>query len=95
MPYIAESRRKQLDDQISELINKMITLDQDSLVRLSPGDLNYIFTKLAIGFSNSKGISYQTFNDVLGALEGAKLELYRRLIAGYEDYKAKQNGDVY
>jgi hypothetical protein len=33
--------------------------------------------------------------DVVGALECAKLELYRRLAAPYEDQKIKLNGDAY
>lgn len=33
--------------------------------------------------------------DILGALEGAKLELYRRKISPYEDIKIEENGDVY
>jgi hypothetical protein len=40
------------------------------------------------------GISYQRINDVMGALEGAKLELYRRTATPYEDEKIKTNGDV-
>jgi hypothetical protein len=39
--------------------------------------------------------SYQSINDVLGALEGAKLEFYRRIAAPYEDTKIQENGDVY
>ena len=31
---------------------------------------------------------------MIGALESAKLELYRRSIALYEDTKIKENGDV-
>ena len=38
---------------------------------------------------------YQHVNDALGALEGAKLELYRRVAAPYENDKAVQHGDVY
>ncbi len=38
---------------------------------------------------------YQTYNDILGALEGAKLELYRRQIGPYEETAIKRNGDVY
>jgi len=33
-------------------------------------------------------------NDAIGALEGAKLELYRRVISKYEDKKIMENGDV-
>ena len=31
----------------------------------------------------------------MGALECAKLELYRRVAAPYEDVKIMENGDVY
>ena len=29
------------------------------------------------------------------ALEGAKLEFYRRIVAPYEELKIKENGEVY
>lgn len=58
------------------------------------GELNYAITDL-IQFYLGSAPNYQRYNDVLGALEGAKLELYRRRIAPYEDTKIKQNGDVY
>lgn len=61
----------------------------------TPGELNYSFTELIKKYLVFKGESYQTYNDILGALEGAKLELYRRKIAIYEDLKIKENGDVY
>ena len=32
---------------------------------------------------------------VIGALECAKLELYRRIAAPYEDTKIQENGEVY
>ncbi len=35
------------------------------------------------------------FNAVVGALECAKLELYRRMVAPYENGKIAENGDVY
>ncbi len=35
------------------------------------------------------------FNALIGVLESAKLELYRRMIAPYEDVKMKENGDCY
>jgi hypothetical protein len=43
--------------------------------------------------SQPKG--YQTFNDALGALEGAKQEFYRRVVVPYEEQKRFENGDVY
>jgi hypothetical protein len=59
------------------------------------GELNYTFTLFALEYIQRKGLSYQHINDVLGALDGAKLEFYRRLAAPYEDKKIAENGDVY
>ena len=61
----------------------------------SPGQLNYGITSLAVDYVDQHGLSYDTINAVLGALEGAKLEFYRRVAGRYEDEKIKENGDVY
>ena len=61
----------------------------------TPGELNYSITKLLVWYWNSKGHSYQTINDVMGAVEGAKMEFYRRVAVPYEDQKCFDNGDVY
>jgi len=62
---------------------------------VSPGELNYRFTDLCKRYLFDKGESYQTYNDIVGALECAKLEIYRRKISFYEDTKITENGDVY
>lgn len=59
------------------------------------GELNYSITVLLIYYMNCKGKSYQTINDILGALDGASKEFYRRVAAPYEDTKIAENGDVY
>jgi len=58
------------------------------------GELNYSLTCMIQEYLGREP-NYQLFNDVLGALEGCKLELYRRRIAIYENGKIKTNGDVY
>lgn len=86
MPYIKKDRREAwLDDQ------PMLPEFQAD----NAGDLNYVFTEVAQDYLLRKGLKYQHINDVIGALEGAKLELYRRVAAGYEDNKIAENGDVY
>lgn len=57
------------------------------------GELNYLITRLTHIFLGTE-YKYQDLNDAIGALEGAKLELYRRYVAPYEDQKIKENGDV-
>jgi len=59
------------------------------------GELNFAFTKLAIEYVGRHGLSYQTCNDIVGALDGAKAEFQRRVVAPYEDKKIIENGDVY
>ncbi len=60
----------------------------------TPGELNFLITTMIKEYYRTKGICYQTFNDILGALEGAKLEAYRTEIGPYEDEKLKTNGPV-
>ena len=62
---------------------------------LTPGELNYSITMLVKRYIDEHGLCYVTINDVVGALEGAKIEFYRRVAAPYEDRKISENGDVY
>ena len=57
------------------------------------GALNYSIHQLISEYFDQHEINYQTINDVIGVLECAKMELYRRGAAPYEDKKILQNGD--
>lgn len=61
---------------------------------MTEGELNYAITMLCVRYLGSS-YNYHTLNGVIGVLECAKLELYRRMAAPYEDAKMKENGDVY
>jgi hypothetical protein len=92
MPYIKPKDR----EKWASIIESCNAVDSCLLV----GDLNYLITKIVDKYIQQqedihKGEHYQIYNSAIGALECAKLELYRRLIAPYEDIKIKQNGDVY
>lgn len=67
---------------------------RDNDVATSAGELNYLITKTCDNFIGSE-LSYSKINEVIGVLECAKLEMYRRLAAPYEDKKMSENGDVY
>jgi hypothetical protein len=82
MPYIRKERRKVLDKKIRAI--------GDSV--LSYGDLNYVITKLLLGMD---GDSYEDYQNLVGTLECAKQEFYRRQIVPYETKKMEENGDVY
>lgn len=62
----------------------------------TPGELNYAISRLVDDYLLRRGgIRYAHLNEVVGVLECAKLELYRRLAAPYEDGKIAEAGDVY
>lgn len=82
MPYINSLKR-------NYLIPDFNTLPADA------GELNFIFTEIIKQYLKLNGKSYQSINDIVGALEGAKMEFYRRVAAPYEDLKIEENGDVY
>ena len=81
MPYIKPELRSS------------ILLEPESIS--NAGELNYYISTLINNFINQKGKSYAVINESIGALECAKLELYRRIAAPYEDTKIEDNGDVY
>jgi hypothetical protein len=81
MPYIEQKHRE--------------TFMPDLLTPGTAGALNYQITMVIRNYIEIHGLSYQRVNDVIGALEGAKLEFYRRVVAPYEDRKITDNGDVY
>lgn len=86
MPYIDNEQREKIDPLVEQLRD----------VLGSMGDLNYTITRLCDAYlSTEEGIRYSRLNDLVGALECAKLELYRRVAAPYEDLKAQENGDAY
>jgi hypothetical protein len=59
------------------------------------GELTYVLTTVAIRYVEAHGRRFQTFGEVLGALQATSLEFYRRRVADYEDEKIEENGDVY
>ena len=84
MPYIDQKDRQVFEGAIQELTN----------IVMSPGELNYVITRLIHGYVNFHGIKYDYLNDVVGVLENAKIEFLRRVVGPYEDKKAKINGDI-
>lgn len=84
MPYIKKEDRIKFD----ELLDKLGSLIENS------GEFNYCVTSLMQSYIQSHDLKYQYLNDLMGALEGAKLEMYRRIASEYEDEKITSNGDV-
>lgn len=89
MPYIKNERA--------------VALDMDPFPETA-GELNYVFLKSCLRYMNymqdsapmeKVRMGYNLFNDIVGALECCKLEIYRRLVSPYEDGKCKENGDKF
>jgi len=90
MPYIPQTRR---DEIHNELIH-----DENGGLNWAPqnaGDLNFLVTCFIDNYILEHGVRYANVNEMIGALECCKLELYRILIAPYEDVKIAENGGVY
>lgn len=86
MPYIDRRARPHWDE--------MIDVFEEGLIE-TPGDLNYIITRICkIYERHHDSPAYTVKNAIIGVLECAKLEFYRRLVVPYEDTKINQNGDV-
>lgn len=82
MPYLSKQQQEQLTGEFKRMPE-------------DPGELNFAITSLCIKYLASKAGRYCHYNDVIGALESAKLEFYARAVRPYEDEKIKANGDVY
>lgn len=85
MPYIKPADRKSFNLALDNEGERFIT---------NAGELQYVIALLVKDFLGSN-YRYQDLNDVMGALAGAQMEFYRRVVAPYEDTKIKENGDVY
>ena len=95
MPYIKQEHRKQLESSLSNLASTISETAANDISVL-PGLLNYTITclvKRCYATLKTK-MSYADHNAVVGMLDCAKMEFYRRATAPYEDEKVAENGDV-
>lgn len=88
MPYITAEARERI-----ELSGTGVIAPREIK---TVGELNYAITRLLTQFiQNSGGVSYGSCAAARAACHDAADELYRRVVAPYEDAKRKENGDVY
>jgi hypothetical protein len=84
MPYIKDNDRTRIDNI--------------KIIDFSPrnaGELQYVIALFINEYIDRQGLNYQHCNDMLGALSGAQMEFYRKVVAPYEEEKIKSNGSVY
>lgn len=88
MPYIKRAQREKYRAVLIEL--GRIWGSEGAL----PGDLNYIISHILSDRIRQER-RYATINELVGVLECAKLEAYRKIASKYEDLKEQENGAVY
>jgi len=96
MPYINKDKRHVLDDAIENLHHNLAELQLDYPEDNNhEGNLNYIITRLLmLSYGDSESTRYSNINSAIGVLECAKLEMYRKVAAPYEEQKEYENGSV-
>lgn len=93
MPYLIQELRDEHDKHGGKESREYTsTLSFKHLL----GVLNYdAFAKIKAWMkANKTEVSYAMFAGIIGSLVCCILEIYRRLVAPYEDDKIKSNGDV-
>lgn len=91
MPYIKDEERQNLEQSLASLAAQVIVKEDSS----QAGVLNYCISALFNEVLKTRGLNYRNVNELIGVLECAKLELYRRVASPYEDLKVEENGDVF
>lgn len=93
MPYVKNELREIVDKHIDMLAT---SIDVANIQRKDRNGLsNYVITRILLCILKPKeGWSYDALSDVIKTLECAKEEIYRRIIAPYEDKAINKNGDL-
>ena len=99
MPYIPQNERDNIDAaferEMSDTWYSEARCRWDLVAAtMSPGQLNYLITRFIKAYYDYSP-NYQRANDVLGVLDAAAREYYRRVVVPYEEKKCSVNGDVY
>lgn len=86
MPYISPKVRKELEEELENLLHVL----KDKAL----GDFTYVLYCIVNTYVEERAKSFHTYADVIGMLEATKLEFFRRAVSPYEDRKIEENGDV-
>lgn len=90
MPYLKEDDKEKFDVYYDESRHYLSELSLGEFA----GHLNYMVYKTVKTWIRKNGKRYFHFATIVGTLVCCVLEIYRRQVAGYEDEKIKENGDV-
>lgn len=87
MPYIPQQQRNDIHDDLME--EGIVWTPENA------GELNFLVSTFIANYIRKRGCKYAVVNEMIGALECAKMELNRVIIGPYEDIKIQENGPVY
>lgn len=92
MPYIEQEERDQIDPKLEELLMHMGPL--------TPGQFVYIIYQIALWQATNGGVdklpvNWTKCNEIVGNIDCAGKEFYRRVVGPYEGEAIAKNGDCY
>ena len=91
MPYLLEKDKRSIDAQGGEdIYDKFSSMSAQEVA----GSINYLNFKIIKSWIKKNGKKYWVFALFVGTLVCCVLEVYRRLVAPYEDEKIESSGDV-
>lgn len=90
MPYLTDKDKEEIKNSVDYLSD---TLERKPIESFA-GYINYLNFVFVRRWINKNGKKYFVFAAIIGTLVCCVLEIYRRLIAPYEDSKINSNGDV-
>ena len=90
MPYLTQ------EDKDKNAVNENYLTDYTDNLSIQDlaGHINYLNFMIVRRWIKKNGKKYFVFATIVGTLICCILEIYRRLIAPYEDEKINSNGDV-
>lgn len=99
MPYITDEYRDDINlifqecemKSLDDFLTHLAEYPEDKLAGIANYVVSSLIAKLII---RGKDKNYNRINSAIGVLECSKMELYRRVAAGYEDLAIKKNGDI-
>jgi hypothetical protein len=87
MPYLKKPSRADVENDLKKL--------GLAFCPANGAELNYIICGLINNYLQANSLNYANVQEMIGAIDCAKMEIYRRVASPYEDKKIEENGDVF
>ncbi|HUS51196.1 MAG TPA: hypothetical protein VMZ91_13595 [Candidatus Paceibacterota bacterium] len=92
MPYLTQENKDYLNEE-NHLSSLARTLSEEPVEKFV-GELNYMNFLFVKRWIKKNGKKYFVFAAIIGTLICCVFEIYRKLIAPYEEIKEKENGSI-